>query len=767
MQALGRPRSIQFWLRWLVAIVILPGWVATATMIGLSYERERTTLQSRAIGTARALLQAVEHDLAGAESGLKVLALSPYLAAGDLEAFHRHAREVLREQPGNGIVLTDPYGQQLMSTIVPYGTRLPPSGVPDLVRTVVDSGKPAVSDLYRGATSRRPQVAVAVPVLRDGRVAYVLIMGLLPERLSEILRRQIVRTAWIGAIYDSQGTIVARTEAQETFIGRKGPPALLRRIAEVPEDAITVRTLEGIPVFAGFSHSARLGWSVVVGIPRATLAAEREKSLWISAGGAAALFLLGLWLAQLFSLRIARSIAALTSPALALASGHSATARLKTDVEEVNEVGEALTKAAHLLDERTHAREVAEQAGREMAQAKEAAERNSEAKSQFLAMMSHELRTPLHGILGFAQLMDAQYYGPLTAKQKEFVDAILFSGNHLLELINDVLELSRIEAGRITVSVERVELTPVMKSVIATLTPVAEKAGIALRAGDFGQHLPPVKVDRVRLAQCLLNLGTNAIKYNHPDGSVTFSYGIVDGRARISVTDTGPGIAKERQAELFEAFNRLGMERTGIEGTGVGLTLTRRLVELMGGKIGFVSSPGQGSCFWIDLPLHEVATQAPAATHAPAAPHIGAATILYVEDNPSNILLMRNLIATLPDVRLIEAMSGEAGVAAAARYRPDLIIVDINLPDTNGVAVLKRLRSLPTAATTPVLALSATASPSEVRRGLDAGFLAYLTKPIDVVEFLNVVETALAGATRASPPPALAATGDATPHGRA
>ena len=263
-----------------------------------------------------------------------------------------------------------------------------------------------------------------------------------------------------------------------------------------------------------------------------------------------------------------------------------------------------ITQIRSLSDQLAREKDLLLETAENLLVAKQAAEAANRAKTEFLTTMSHELRTPMNGILGFGQLLETPIFGTLTPKQGEFVEAILRSGRHLLDLINDILELSQIESGKLSVSIERVELASVMKSVTSALSNMAAAHNIVLIAGEFGPDCPAVQTDRVRLIQCLINFGSNAIKYNRPGGRVDFAYERLDrGRVRVRVTDTGIGIPEERQHELFQPFNRLGAASLAIEGTGVGLALTRRLVEAMGGRVGFSSVRNSGSSFWIDLPI--------------------------------------------------------------------------------------------------------------------------------------------------------------------
>jgi PAS domain S-box-containing protein len=383
----------------------------------------------------------------------------------------------------------------------------------------------------------------------------------------------------------------------------------------------------------------------------------------------------------------------------------------------------------------------------------EEAERANRAKSDFLSSMSHELRTPMNAVLGFGQLME--YDDTLPEAHQDSVQEILRAGRHLLELINEVLDLAKVESGHIDLSLEPVEVCPIVEECLSLVASLADKREIQL--SHKGLRGAAVRADRTRLKQVLLNLLSNAIKYNRDAGSVRIEVKLEGAdRLRIRVTDTGPGIPPARRAELFQPFNRLAAGNSEIEGTGIGLTITRRIVELMGGIVDVKSEVGVGSTFWIELPLES----APADGHAHAGaagdggtsdPHIGAAqhTVLYIEDNPANIKLVAQILGRRPHIQLFTAHTPELGIELALARRPDLILLDINLPGMDGYQVLEVFKADARLQAIPVVAITANAMTRDIERGKAAGFADYLTKPLDVRHFHQVVDACLETAGKA------------------
>ena len=401
----------------------------------------------------------------------------------------------------------------------------------------------------------------------------------------------------------------------------------------------------------------------------------------------------------------------------------------------------------HRVQERTAQLQLA---NAELGQAIEEARSANHAKTAFLSSMSHELRTPLNAILGFSQILTSDSMPSTPEQKKEFANHILKSGRHLLTLINEVLDLAKIESGTVALSMEPVALDDILDECRAMIEPLAAARGVRALFPQASGRL--VKADHTRLKQVLLNLLSNAVKYNREGGAVVLDCAVTDAaRVRLSVQDTGLGLRPDQLDRLFQPFNRLGQENGTQEGTGIGLVVTRRLVELMGGAIGVSSSPGVGSLFWIELDGAALAPSAAqgavAADPAPAAaaamsevPHL----LLYVEDNPANLRLVQEIVRFRPDLRLLAASDGHVGLSLARAHLPDIVLMDLNLPGLDGFELLRELRRDPRTAAIPAIALTANAMERDIERGLAAGFFRYLTKPLDIERFSEAIDATLA-----------------------
>jgi signal transduction histidine kinase/CheY-like chemotaxis protein len=411
--------------------------------------------------------------------------------------------------------------------------------------------------------------------------------------------------------------------------------------------------------------------------------------------------------------------------------------------DELGRLGHGLDRTAALLGEREQA----------LHEARLAAERANQAKSDYLSRMSHELRTPLNAIVGFAQLLELE---EVDEQQRESVRHILSGGRHLLGLINEVLDIAAIEAGRLPLSLEPVAVDEVVGEAFSLIRPLADEHSILLVAPtqDCDHY---VLGDRQRLKQILLNLLSNAVKYNRVGGSVQLTCERrPDERLRIKVTDTGPGISPEGLQRIFVPFERINADQNLVEGTGLGLPLSQRLAEAMGGTLGVATAVEQGSAFWVDLALTDGPTgeneQPLAASRLAAAEPERSGqevTVLCIEDNLSNLQLVEQIMNQRPGVELISAMRPELGIELAVQHRPDLVLLDLHLPDMPGEDVLHRLRTNPRTADVPVVILSADARPDLSRRLLEQGAHGFLTKPLDVKELLGVVDEVVATRDRA------------------
>jgi PAS domain S-box-containing protein len=553
---------------------------------------------------------------------------------------------------------------------------------------------------------------------------------------------------------DAHGTVTGLLAIGLDVTGQRQMEAELRR-AYGENQAVTQAVRDNLYML---DESGRLVWwnrqlEAVTGLGPDTLKGMPGIDFFVAADRAAVAHALG----QAFTNGYGETIARLITPngpvcyhynGVVVHDAHShviGIAGVGRDITERLEGLEALQRSEQelkALNESLEARVDARTA--ELSAAREEADRANAAKSEFLSRMSHELRTPLNAILGFGQLLDADPEHPLTAMQADHVHEILHGGKHLLALVNEVLDLARIESGRLDVSLEAVAIEPLIKACMAQMKPLAVQRGIRL---TLEIHTPcAVQADFTRLQQVLLNLLSNAVKYNREGGSIRVHCVLIGmQRLRVSVKDSGFGIAAESLPRLFKPFERLESAYQGIEGTGIGLALAKKLVEAMHGEIGLHSVPGKGSTFWFELPLSASAPGAPEDTPAAASASVAPAVasdrhrVLYVEDNPANLRLVEKILARRPDIELLTSACAEDGLALAGRERPALILMDINLPGMDGFEALRRLRENPATREIPVIAVTANAMPRDVLRGKQAGFADYITKPIPVGAFLDCV----------------------------
>ena len=378
--------------------------------------------------------------------------------------------------------------------------------------------------------------------------------------------------------------------------------------------------------------------------------------------------------------------------------------------------------------------------------ARDEAERANAAKSTFLSSMSHELRTPLNSILGFAQLLELD--PQVSAQQKEQIRQIRKGGDLLLDLINEVLDLARVESGRMTLSFENVAIGPAVAETLEIVRPLAAERSITIRDHASRHYALFAYMDRTRFKQILLNLLSNAVKYNRDGGSIEITCDHTDAVVSLRVADTGRGIPADQFAELFEPFNRLQADSTNVRGAGIGLALAKRLVEAMHGSIAVESVVGEGSCFTLHIPyadhaLEEAEELAHEIEELPVEAARTRHVVLYVEDNPANLRLIQNIIDLRRNVELLSAPHAAVGIELARAHKPDLVILDIDLPDMDGFEALARLRNMEETRDLAIIALSANAMPRDVEKGIEAGFMRYLTKPVNVQEFLQTLDELL------------------------
>ena len=562
----------------LVLASVVPAALASVLLIGYSYDRQRKDTEQRTLETTRALAQTVDRELLRGAAVLQVLSTSPFLASGDMAGFHRQLQDVLSFLPANALALNDVSGQQLVNTLRPFGEPLPVAGNPSRLRRVAETGLPAVSDLFIGAVAQQPLITLDVPVRRGDEVAFVLSMGFFPDRLGEILVRENLPRGWVGAIFDSQGTVVARTHEAERFVGRKGSPALVQRMAQVREGSVEGPTLEGIPVTGVFSRSAISNWSVAIGIPTADLTGPLWASIaWIVAG-TVALLVFGMLLARMLGARIARSIRGLTAAAAALGRGEKVVVP-PLRLEEANEVGRALARASKMLRER----------------------------EEILAVVAHDLRNPLStltaGTSGAVRLAETL---PGAAPLRPVLALLAEVPPRMSGMVDDLLAVAVSTSGEgPALRLAPVSASSLLAQAADTVRPLFAREGIELHVESAGA-IPDILADSDRVLRVFVNLLDNALKFTQRPGHVVLAAKPVSDGVQFSVANSGPALSA---AELDAMFRRFWQARPNERrGAGLGLSICRSIVEMHGGRIWAEPEQGKRVRMCFELPAAPAAS---------------------------------------------------------------------------------------------------------------------------------------------------------------
>ena len=587
----------------------------------------------------------------------------------------------------------------------------------DWYKGVTRTQRTYVSQAYQSQATGHPLVVAVTTLIRgpapsgrEGRPIGILVAAYSLGAIQRLAQSFATSQHLELTATDQRGTTLASPgKTSGGLVSRRSDPAVAAALRGL--GGIATQRRSGTEELVAYQPIANLGWAVTVAIPKRVALAPLggiHSSVYEVAGLLEIALLAGL----LFLVRSTRS---------------------QRRAEEAAERSRREADASRHQAEQ--ARQLAEEAQRQ-------AEQANSAKSEFLSRMSHELRTPLNGVLGFGQLLAMDGLDP---EQAESVEQILKAGEHLLVLINEVLDISRIEARALSLSLEAVPICETLQEAVDLVRPLADQQQIAITVELPDQAHPHGRADRQRLKQVLLNLLSNAVKYNRTGGTVQVIVLSDEQTIRLEVKDSGDGIPADKLAQLFQPFERLDADLRQIEGTGLGLVLSKGLIEAMGGRIGAESQPAHGSTFWIEL----AAAEAPIDTAHPQLEELAAApaadtpatTVLYIEDNLSNLRLITRILEQRPEIKLISALQGSLGLELARQHHPDLILLDLHLPDIQGDQVLAQLRADPATQHTPVIVLSADATQGRIQRLRAQGADDYLAKPIDVRRLLDLLDT--------------------------
>jgi signal transduction histidine kinase len=717
----------------LAAAGILPLAAISGIALWALAQQQQVQAERAALELARALGTAVDAELRRSTSVLDALAASLRLDNGDLKGYYQESQRVVASRPfWLALNLAEPSGKVLLNTLFPFGSTLPSIVERESFDKTVKTLRPAIGNLSRGGPGRDIGFTVRVPVMRDGKLRYVLTVVVKPDAILDIVNRQRVSDGWVISVFDAKGMRVARSRAHQEYLGTPASPSLARLMEKGgAEGSGATLALEGDPIIAAYVRLEGSGWTVAPGMSIAFVNQGVARSVAVYGGGILLSILLGGLAALVVARGIRRPIARLSEAAQALGRGEKPTPPA-TNIREIREAAQALLAADA---ERSHGEAEREELLRREQAARAAAEQASRAKDEFLAMLGHELRNPLGAVANAVRLLDHPRTNEETALRARRI--IARQVDHLARMTDDLLDAGRTITGKITLQRQPLDLAAAVADTLATLKPRIERHRLVVQTEPSW-----VDADPTRLEQIVGNLIVNAVKYTPEGGTIRIGVRDESGAAVLRVADEGIGMPPELVATAFDLFvqGERGLDRS-YGGLGIGLTLVRRLAELHGGSVTAKSAgPGLGSEFIVRLPL--ICVPAPVRQLATTERPVPARDILIVEDNTDARETLRKLLE-FAGHRVRTASDGAAGVEAALAALPEVALVDIGLPKLDGYEVAKRIRAAADGSRRPLLlvALTGYGLEEDRERAFAAGFDAHLVKPVAEDELERLLAT--------------------------
>jgi signal transduction histidine kinase/ActR/RegA family two-component response regulator len=712
-------------LRWYLVIVVIGAMlplVAFTTLVVVRLSAyERAAVERDLVEMATALATDLDRSVRASVSTLEAMAQSPSLDGGDLQSFYAEAQRVLPTQAHwRAVIVLTPSGQQLLHTLRPLGTQLPLVNEPDSLRRVVETRQPVLGDLAQGQLDGSWAFPVRVPVVREGNVKYVLTATLTADALAGVLRHpRQRREEWTRALVDRRGVIGARTRAPEQFVGKLATAEFLRRSAETESGVYRDTTIDSADVYVAFARAPRFDWTAGIAVPAAVVDGPPRRQLAVIGGLGVTLLAISGAGAFLFARRVARRIGAAATAAEAIVQGEHPPAG-ESGVVEVARLEEALRQSADLLRRRESERD----------RLLERAEAANRAKDDFLAMLSHELRTPLTAILGWAGLLRSGRLG--VREREQAMDVIQRNARLQRQLIDELLDVSRIVAGKLELEMAPTDLRAVVTAAADSMRPAAEAKGVTLERVDC-DAAAVVNGDSARLQQVFVNLLSNAVKFTPAGGRVDIAIDVRERRAVVTVTDTGRGIAPALLPHIFDRFRQGSVAMTSRGGLGLGLAIVHHLVTLHGGAVRAESDgEGRGARFVVTIPLTLAARPAAAPALEGGEARLAGSRILVVDDEPDTVQMLGAALA-MQKADVARAMSADEALALLDIFPADILVSDIRMPDKDGYALIQavRRRELRGGRHLPAVALTADAGPDDRERARRAGFDLHVGKPVD------------------------------------